>query len=187
MKRIVSITLLALLLYNAFGYYMLFAYASEQARIVSLQNLPESAFQVIKFNLALYTSVENSDFEYVNQELSVGGKNYNIVKKRVINDTLYTYYLRNFKQDELRQNFNDIVETQTLNAKSDNNKPIKLLLKSFLKDYIPNDISILVVRYTEKLSESNEINVEPKTALMSPYLQLHSPPPEYFTKGITLC
>ena len=178
MKKIVPVFLLALLLYNAFGYYALFAYSSEQARVMSLQNLPESAFQVIKFNVALYTSVENTDFEYVNQELTLENKTYNIVKKRIQNDTLYTYYLRNFKQDELRQNFNDIVETQTLNNKSDNNKPVNLLLKIFLKDYIPNDISILVVQFPDKLSEALTINAAPNTALMSPYLPLHSPPPE---------
>ncbi len=178
MKRIAPVILLALLLYNAFGYYAYFAYSSEQARVMSLQNLPESAFQVIKFNVALYTSVENTDFEYVNQELTLENKTYNIVKKRIQNDTLYTYYLRNFKQDELRRNFNDIVETQTLNNKSDSNKPINLLLKIFLKDYIPNDISILVVQFPDKLSETLTINAAPNTALMSPYLPLRSPPPE---------
>ena len=178
MKIIAPVLLLALLLYNAFGYYALFAYSSEQARVISLQNLPESAFQVIKFNVVLYTSVENTDFEFVNQELTVENKTYNIVKKRIQNDTLYTYYLRNFKKEELRQNFNDIVEAQTLNSKSDNNKSVNLILKTFLKDYIPNDISILVVQFPDKLSETLTINAAPNTALMSPYLPLHCPPPE---------
>ena len=178
MKRIAAISLLALLLYNAFGYYILFAYEREQARIVSVQDLPESAFQVLKFNLAIYTSVENTDFEYVNNELTVEGKTYHIVKKRIQNDSLCMYYVRNFRQDELRQSLNQIVETQGISSHSNSTTPTKQLLKSFLKDYISNDIYVLVVCSPLKVSESNKITIGASTELMSPYLSLHSPPPE---------
>jgi hypothetical protein len=174
-----SILLLALLLYNAFGYYLMFAYQREQARSMTYENMPQSAFKVLKFNLAIYTSVENRDFEYVNEELVVGGQTYNIVKKRIYNDSLEMYYLRDYRQDELRQNLNEIVESQTFNNSSSKETPIKQLLKSFLKEYVSNDIYILVDCCPKtKVSESVKIPAAPAEALRSVYLSLISPPPK---------
>jgi type II secretory ATPase GspE/PulE/Tfp pilus assembly ATPase PilB-like protein len=178
MKRFASISLLALLLYNAFGYYLLFAYEREQARVMALQDMPESAFQVLKFNLAIYTSVQNTDFEYVNEELLVEGKTYNIVKKRVQNDTLQMFYLRNFRQDELRQNLNEIVENQTLSNHSTDNSPIKQLLKSFIKDYIPQGTFLLLFEPNNLTTEGVVLTATFKRYKDSDYVYLHSPPPE---------
>ena len=178
MKKIASILLLALLLYNAFGYYITFAYEREQARVTMLQDLPESAFEVIKINAAIYTSVENTDFEYIDQEMALEGKNYHFVKKRIFNDTLNLYYVHNYRQDALQQNLNDIVETQTLTKQTNGDTPVKQLLKNFLKDYIPNDIYVLVVGFPIKITEFIKINTDVNACLTSPYLSLHSPPPE---------
>jgi hypothetical protein len=179
-KKIASILLLALLLYNAFGYYLLFAYERGQVNGVAVHNLPESAFNVLKLNVALYTSKENTDFEYINDELEVQGKNYHIVKQRIHNDSLEMYYLRDFRKDELRQNLNEIVESQTFNNNSSSKEtPIKQLLKSFLKEYVSNDIYILVDCCPKtKVSESVKIPAAPAEALRSVYLSLTSPPPE---------
>jgi hypothetical protein len=181
-KKIASILLLALLLYNAFGYYLLFAYQKGQQQDMSVYILPESAFDVLKFNVAIYTSKENTDFEYLNDALEVQGKNYQIVKKRIHNDSLEMYYLRDYRKDALRQNLNDIVESQTfnnLNNSSSKETPIKQLLKSFLKEYVSNDIYILVDCCPKtKVSESVKIPAAPAEALRSAYLSLISPPPE---------
>jgi hypothetical protein len=174
-----SILLLALLLYNAFGYYLLFAYEREQNQGVSVYDLPESAFSVLKFNVAIYTSKENTDFEYINNEVEYQGKNYHFVKQRIHNDSLEMYYLRDFRKDELRQNLNEIVESQTFNNTSSRETPIKQLLKSFLKEYVSNDIYILVDCCPKmKVSESIKIPAAPAEALRSAYLSLLSPPPE---------
>jgi hypothetical protein len=179
MKKIASILLLALLLYNAFGYYLLFAYERGQQHDMTLINIPESAFDVLKFNVAIYTSKENTDFEYINEELEVNDKNYHIVKKRIHNDSLEMYYFRDFRRDELRQNLNDIVESQTFDNHSNNESPVKQLLKSFLKEYVSNDIYILVDCCPKtNTRESVAIPAAPAEALRSAYLSLISPPPE---------
>jgi hypothetical protein len=178
MKRFGAILLLALVLYNAFGYYLLFAYQQEQARVIALQDMPESAFQVIKFNLAIYTSVPDTDFEYVNEPLSHEGKNFNIVKKRIKNDTLYTYYLRNIRQDELRQNLNDIVENQIVSKQSSDHTPLKQLLKTFLKDYLPTGTFLLNFEPNKLITEGVVLTATSKHFKDSDYISLHSPPPE---------
>ena len=178
MKRIAAISLLALLLYNAFGYYLLFAYEREQERVSFLQDMPESAFQVLKFNVAVYTSVANTNFEYVNEDLTIENKTYRIVKKIIQNDTLNLYYLHNLRQDELRQNLSDIVESQILNNTPTKSTPIKQLLKSFLKDYISNDIYVLVGCCPKTISLVKNPIVALDKVLLSAYLSSPSPPPE---------
>lgn len=178
MKKLVSISLLALLLYNAFGYYLLFAYSHQKAHIDALEQLPETAYQVMSYKLGDYAANHDTDFEYVDKEVILEGKSYHIIKKRTVGDTLYLYYLPNFKQDELRQNLNDVVETQTLTKQSQSTSPIKMLLKSFLKDYISNDIYVLVVSYPEEIHETSVKGTTADSAVLSPYLSFHSPPPE---------
>lgn len=177
MKQLAAILFLALLLYNAFGYYIVFAYEREQARIVSLQDLPESAFEVLKFNLAIYTSVENTDFQYVNDEVTANGKTYQIIKKRIQNDSLEVYYLHNFRQDKLHQNLNDIVDAQSICKQSKKNRPFKRFLSNFLKDYLPynSNISIEGIATSRKRSL-----VRPRSSdnLLPIYLEHYSPPPE---------
>jgi hypothetical protein len=178
MKQILSISLLACLLFNAFGYYILYGYEQQNARIDYLQDLPESAFQKMSFKLVDYTTVHNTDYEYVDNELILEGKTYHIIKKRILNDTLHLYYLPNTRQDQLRQNFSDVVEAQTVTKQSNNTTPLKQLLKNFLKDYISNDIFILVERYPNEMPEATVMGKATKNAPLSPYLPLHSPPPE---------
>lgn len=170
--------MLALVLYNAFGYYVLFAYEREQARVMTLQDLPESAFQVLKFNLAIYTSVQNTEFEYVNDELVVEGKTYNIVKKRVYNDSLQLFYLRNFRQDQLRENLNEIVSNQTLGNHSTEHMPVKQLLKSFIKDYIPTGTFLLSFEPNNLTTEGVVLTATFKRYKDSDYFSLNAPPPE---------
>lgn len=179
MKRITAISLLALLLYNAFGYYLLFAYEQAQTKAVLLQNIPDSAFQVLKLKVAVYASVEDRAFEYLDKDFIVENKTYHIVKKRIQNDTLNLYYLRDYRQDALRKSLNDILESQTFNNTSTNDTPIKHLLKSFIKDYIAKDIYVLVDCCPQiDVSESNKIPVAPNAALTPAYLSLIYTPPE---------
>ncbi len=179
MKRIAVLSLLALLLYNAFGYYLLFAYEQAQTKVAMLQNIPESDFQVLKLKVAVYASVEDRDFEYLDKDFTFENKTYHIVKKNIQNDTLNLYYLRDYHQDELRKSLNNIVESQILNNTSTNDTPVKQILKSFLKDYIAKDIYVLVDCCPQILvPESNKITVAPDAALTPAYLSLVSPPPE---------
>jgi hypothetical protein len=180
LKKVTAILLLALLIYNAFGYYLLFAYEREQARVGLLQDLPDDAFQILKFKATLYTSVENTDFEFINENLMLEDKNYRIVKKRIQNDTVSYYYLRDFRQDELRQNLNEIVESQTIkDSPFHNSKPVKQLLKSFLKDYIPNDTGHSLRTQPVMITPPVTIPIAPASILQAAYLSNFTPPPEF--------
>lgn len=180
LKRFAAISFLFLLLFNAFGYYLLFGYEQVQARkdvVQTVKDMPESAFKVIKLPISAYVHIEDRDFEYIEGEYQSEGQTYNFVKKRIVNDSLELYCINNFRQDKLTAHFNDYVKENILNGKGTQNQPTKQMLKSFLKEYISNDI-ILVVSYpTEITSECSKINIAPSSTLLSAYLSLHSPPP----------
>lgn len=145
--------------------------------VQTVKDMPESAFKVIKLPISAYVHIEDRDFEYIDGEYQSEGQTYNFVKKRIVNDSLELYCINNFRQDKLAAHFNDYVKENILNGKGTQNQPTKQMLKSFLKEYISNDI-ILVVSYpTEITSECSKINVAPSSTLLSAYLSLHSPPP----------
>ncbi|MBL7818803.1 MAG: hypothetical protein JNL70_27640 [Saprospiraceae bacterium] len=148
LKRFAAISFLLLLLFNAFGYYLLFGYEQAQAReqvIQNIQNMPESSFMVVKMLVSPYAHVEDRDFEYVEGEFRKDGKTYNFVKKRIKNDSLELYCLNNIRQDQLTAQFNDYVKENLIQGKSSQNVPMKQMLKSFLKDYIPLEIYSLIL------------------------------------------
>lgn len=171
--------LLAIVLYNTFGYYMVFAYAQGQARFKAIQNIPDSALQVVKMNLAIYNSLENTDFEYIDKEIFVEGKMYHVVKKRIVDDTLQLYYLRNTKQEALIKNFNAIVETQMLSKQSpDQETPLKLFAKNSSEDYLPTSFDLVLDCrvHGKPLPTTTTWAIEQMP--LSPCLALFSPPPE---------
>lgn len=179
MKRLIAISLLGLLLYNSFGYYLLFAYQRQEAREMALVNMPESLFDVVKVKVALYTSVADTDFEQVNEEMTVGNRTYQIVKKRIKNDTAELYYFRDFHQEALRKTLNDIVLSQTQDDQPGHNQPFKHLLKSFIKDYIYDEVFTFSLNpSTETTFVAAALNAAYPSFSTADFHALHAPPPE---------
>ena len=178
MKRIASLFLLVSLFYNALGYYLMFAYQDEQAWVSAMQKTPDSEFEVIELNATLYSFIEDTDFEYVNENVIIENKSYHIFKKRIQNNILSLYYLRNSYGDVIGKDLKDIVDNQLFDSTPSKNSPIKKLLKTFLQDYIPN--TYVCVHFSpnsdvvsEKLTAS--LNLE----LNSGYLSTKYTPPEF--------
>jgi hypothetical protein len=185
MNRIIAILLLVLLLYNAFGYHLLFAYKREQARALSWQNLPESAYHIIKLNLAIYTSLEDTEFEFVHKEWTIGENTYHVIKKRIQRDSLLLYYLPNYEQTELRKQWNDIIESQIWNDNTADNTPLKQLLKCFLKEYTPNEVAALLLQAPSILLRKAITPTSTKAFKPSNFSALFSPPPETSTRFVS--
>ena len=179
MKRLAAIFLLGLLLYNTIGYHLLFAYERQQARDLAIRITPESHFKVIKIKVALYSSVKDTEFEFVDEELTQGDQTYRIVKKRIKNDTAELYYFRDFRQEELRKNMNEILADQNPFHKPGQGNPIKYLLKNFIKDYLPHEeFHALLDCALELTPVLTKIKVAPDDRLRPAHLSVASPPPE---------
>ncbi len=178
MKKAASIllviSLFTSLFYNVVEYYMMVAYQKEQNWISSMQNNPESAFKVIKLNATLYTFIEDSDIEKVNENVIIDNKIYHIFKKQIKDNVLNLYYLGDENQNAIDVSLKKIVDYQTDNLS--NKSPIEKLIKSFNKDYLENNFKTFVfysLTTKPNLNYSNQ-----KQNLLSGYINLNIPPPK---------
>lgn len=178
MKRIASLFLIVTLFYNVMGYYLMFAYQEEQAWVSTMEKRHDTEFEVIQLNATLYSFIEDTDFEYVNEDVVINNKRYHIFKKRIQNNILSLYYLRNAHQDAISQDLKDIVDNQLFNGSSSKESPVKKLMKSFLQDYISNN-TVCVAFYPKTAMLSAEPIITPNQALDSGYTSISYSPPDF--------
>lgn len=156
----------------------MFAYQEEQAWVSSMEKKHDSEFQVIQLNATLYSFIEDTDFEYVNEDVVINNKSYHIFKKRIQNNILSLYYLRNSHQDAISQDLKDIVDNQLFDSTPSENAPIKKLLKTFLQDYIPN-ITVCVNFSPDSDRDSKKLSSSLNLELNSGYLSSLYMPPKF--------
>lgn len=178
MKRIASLFLIATLFYNVLGYYLMFAQQQEQAWVASMEKNDTSAFKVIHLNASLYSFIEDTDFEYVNENVTIHNKTYHVFKKRIQNNILSLYYLPNSHQDEVGKSLNDIVDNQLFNNSSSKDSPVKKLLKSFIKDYVAHEANNVCFS-PKKVYETVAFNTTSKEAIHAGYHSLSYSPPDF--------
>jgi hypothetical protein len=140
MKKTASLllimTLFTSLFYNAVEYYLMISYQKEQSWIQSMQNTPDSEFKVIKLNATLYTFIEDSEIEQVNENLVINNKIYHIFKKSIKDNVLNLYYLGQENQNAIAINLKNLIGSET---DSSSKSPIEKLIKNFNKDYVSNE------------------------------------------------
>lgn len=177
MKRIASLFLLVTLFYNVLGYYLMFAQQEEQAWVASMEKKEASSFKVLRLNATLYTFIDDTDFEYVNENVTLNNKTYHVFKKRIQNNILSLYYLPNTHQDEVGKNLNDIVDNQLFNNGSSKESPVKKLLKSFLKDYVAHEAADVCFTIQKPIESSVYTTI--KEAVQPGYYSLSYSPPDF--------
>lgn len=169
------ITLFTTLFYNAVEYYMAIAYQKEKSWIDSMQNKPESAYKVIKLNATLYSFIEDSDIEQVNENVIIDNKIYHIFKKSIKDNVLNLYYLGDENQNVIDISLKKLVDAQT--DSSSEKSPISKLIKSFSKDYIANEYKKSIFNSTV-ISKSKVIFKYQNPKLLSGFIVLNFPPPK---------
>jgi hypothetical protein len=105
LKKIASILLLSLLLFNWVGYRLLTQYleSSVNERLVAridLNDYNESELIEMRVSLNLPYQNDQAEFERVNGEIEINGKHYNYVKRRIENGQLVVMCIPN--QDKTR-------------------------------------------------------------------------------------
>ena len=131
MKKIASILLLLVLLFNWVGYRIVADYLEQRANISLEQKLDKSEYdesQLIELKVALKLPYQSDwkDFERFDGEIEINGIHYKYVKRKVQNDSLVLLCLPNeskMKMQTARDNFfmlvNDL-QHPSQNKKSDN-------------------------------------------------------------------
>lgn len=178
MKRIATLFLIVTLFYNMIGYYLMFAYKEQQAWVARMEKTTTDDFLVMKLNASLYSFVDDTDFEDVNEDVIINSKSYHIFKKQVKDNVLYLYYLPNTNGNAVNKDLNDIVDSQLFNSGNSKESPVKKILKSFIKDYIDNpEVSIPVP--TKEVAFVVLSNSTTTQLTRTGYLSLPYSPPDF--------
>lgn len=178
MKRIASLFLIVTLFYNVLGFYIMFAEQQQQVWVNAMEKTDNSNFEVIEIKINPYAYVVDSGFEYANEDVVIGNKTYHVFKKRITNNILKLYCLKNAQQKVLSNDFKKIVDSQIFDNDSNKENPSKKLMKSFIQDYIPNDTINLVITTTKLVFPSSLNSYNPKEDLLSGYSTTNYPPPD---------
>lgn len=165
MKKIAYIslfcTLLASLFYNALGYRMLFAFEQEQEWVTAMKKIPDPEFKVIRMNASLYTFADDTELEYVNENIVINNKSYHIFKKQIKDNILNLYYLPNVNSSLSTQEIENIVDMQLFNSSNENKGSSKKIVKTFTVDYFiqyPESITIINTTDFESISLISFLN-----------------------------
>jgi hypothetical protein len=106
LKKLLAITLLLIHLFNLAGYPLLFGYLSQHSSVELANKINNNEYSdedlvevKIPFQVPYYNSSEQ--FESFAGEITIDGKHFNYVKRKMWGDTLYIMCLPNVEKDEL--------------------------------------------------------------------------------------
>jgi hypothetical protein len=145
LKRLTTIFLVALLLFNVLGYYGVFVGLQYQNNRNQIQRLDaelydESETFTLKVPISIPYAVDQTEFERVDGEFEHQGQFYRMVKQKLSNDTLQIVCIKDHQGTRITQALKDYVKSFTdkpAQGKSDGKTTM-----TFIKDYIPSTYSI---------------------------------------------
>lgn len=178
MKRIASLFLLVTLFYNVLGYYLMFAQQEEQAWVAAMENKESLNFKVLRINASVYTFLEDTDFESVNENMIINFNSYHVFKKRIQNNILSLYYLPNIHQNKIGKSLNDVVDNQLFDTTPSKEKSSSKLLKTFFQDYVAHEAHEFCFS-SKKEYKYNAHSTAIKEALHSGYTSMLYSPPDF--------
>jgi len=140
LKRLTSLLLSLLFIYNAMGYFV--AYKSSryfnrlEMRAAIRKKASLNSLEVIKISL-LAKNNQASEIQFIKKnEIKYHGRFYDIVRRKNIGDSVFFYCLHDKKEEAIIKNFHQHVETYTTTNLPLNHKHPNIL-KLIVKDFIP--------------------------------------------------
>ncbi|MEN9929701.1 MAG: hypothetical protein RLZZ231_1622 [Bacteroidota bacterium] len=160
MKKIatlfVTLLLTTMFLYNMAGIHLYSSEINENNWVETIEKTAHLDYKVLRLNATLYSFMEDSDFEYVNENITVDNKVYHIFKKRVQNNIISFYYLPNHHQSAI---INKLKQSLDQSNGVDNKKNTNQNSYKLIKDFVPSmafDLpSCNVVNRSEKAADTS--------------------------------
>jgi hypothetical protein len=146
MKRLVSLILIFLILFNAIGFYgvlVAFRYKNERSLLSHLDadRYDVAETKLIKLPLNLPYAVEPFDFERVDGQFQHQGSHYRLVKQKLANDTLYVICIEDRESKKFDQALTEYVKSFADQKPS--GQPVGKTSMNFGKDYLFNSFGSL--------------------------------------------
>jgi hypothetical protein len=179
LKKLSAILLIAIFLFNLFGYRLLFNYAQQRSDVQLVASLDKNDFNeaelvTIKVPLSLPYLTSQQNFERVDGEITVDGKIYKYVKRKITDGNLVLLCLPDHNKmriesakDEFFKYANDLVQNNK-SKKSDHSQ--KGVFKNLIGEFesstakFTTGYSIANIVYTI----SKELNYLPSSPHSSP-------------------
>ena len=181
MKRKASILLLLILtttfLYNVIGFHLLFTLQKEQIWVVAMQNIPDSEFKLIRLNATLYSFTDDTEMEYVNENITINNKVFHIFKRQIQDNIISLYYLPNNQQSITDVNLKKLVDNDTFENAPLSKNPLEKLFKSFQKIYVQHNSNAFIFLDESKKS-TLKFDFYTQGILHSGYLSRANSPPD---------
>ena len=148
MKQLSAILLIALFLFNLFGYRFVFDYAQQQSDVMLQATLDKAEYNeaellTIKVPLSLPYVNSQANFERVDGEIEVNGKIYKYVKRKIADGQLVLLCIPDYNKmklqnakEEFYRYANDLVQNNN-SKRSDHSKSVTF--KKILNDFDTNE------------------------------------------------
>lgn len=181
MKKTASILLVLLLtttfLYNVVGLHLLLSLQKEQVWISQMERIPDSEFKVVHVNASLYSFVEDTELEYVNENITIKGKTFHVFKKQIKDNIISLYYLPNEHQNSTEIILKKIMDNEMFQDTALSKKSLEKVFKAFQKDYVDLSKTSLSFCLSGK-SVTTVTNFYPVQTLHRGFSSLEYSPPE---------
>lgn len=162
LKKVTSISLVAILLLNVMGYYGVFVGLQYQNDMVMTRQLDsdqydESRVVTLKIPITVAYVGDDHDFKRVTGKFEYDGEYYRLIKQKYAHDTLTIVCFRDIRDKRIQQGLSKYVKTFS-DTPGEQNQNYKLSV-SFIKDYIAANFSIQTITAGwEKALVSNTAN-----------------------------
>jgi hypothetical protein len=138
LKRIASILILFVFLFNVGGYFFVFWGIIRNADQLLTQRLDEGLYSSeeiieLKIPVTLPYPIQEQDFKRVNGKFEHKGEFYKLVKHKLANDTVYIVCIRDHQQKRIVKTMTDYVKLA--NELPSSSKNTTNFVGKFLKDY----------------------------------------------------
>jgi hypothetical protein len=176
-RKVATLLLLALFLFNGVGYYGVYFGLKYQAGRSLKAKLDagtygETDLLTVKVPFLLPYQGDGKGYERIDGEFELDGQFYNLVQHKVERDTLYVVYIKNHSHTSL---FKSLVEFVQSTSDGPVSKNAHKLVESLVKDYIPT-VSAMITEASGwcRLTPFAERHVVPLVS----ETRVPSPPPD---------
>ena len=104
--------------------------------VAKIEKKEVQVFKIIKFNASVYSFMDDTELETVNQNIEIDHKIYYVFQKQIKNNVLILYYLPNKNVSQTLVNIAKIVEKDIDFVQNPVKKGMQKVYKTFDKDYV---------------------------------------------------
>lgn len=174
MRKIISIFLLAIFLFDFFGYFPIFKAAQykiqKEIKTLLKKGVPENELNVI---IVPVEKVNDLDWKREGKEFRHNGNMYDIVRHETKDGNIHYYCVNDTQETQLFVHLEELVNKQMNNDKSPAGKTAKSIAKMFgFFKYIPSDNFVFIPDLDETVKDFNY-----SVLYSSVFLEILTPPP----------